>query len=46
MMNNNEAGQPAAIAGKMMFFGGTGYCTAIHAFCDIWQLYQNDEVLR
>ena len=23
MMNNNEAGQPAAFAGKMMFFGGT-----------------------
>ena len=25
MMNNNEAGQPAAFTGKMMFFGGTVY---------------------
>ena len=25
MMNNNEAGQPAAFAGNMMLFGGTVY---------------------
>ena len=45
MMNKNEEGrkQPAAFAGKLMF---VERFMTIHASCDIWQLHQNDKILR